>query len=212
MTTLKRLAVMLLAATISLPGVYAEEEAVEERTGSRFRPGDKVKIQVWREEEVSGEYQLDSYGDLRLPLVGDVPAAGLTSDALSDTLEERYSAYIKNPMIIVTPMFRVTILGAVKMPGSYWVSGAENVMDLIAMAGGLAEKAVMERTKITRGEEVFVVNAAQYIRTGKTLGDIGVQSGDIVVVPRSRWPNWSELAVILSTIALGWSLYNSIKD
>jgi polysaccharide export outer membrane protein len=209
MMTIRRVAVLILAVAVALPGICSTEE---ERTGSRFRAGDKVKIQIWREEDVSGEYQLDSYGDLRLPLVGDVPAAGLTADALADTLEERYSAYIKSPMIIVTPMFRVTILGAVKMPGSYWVSGAENVMDLIAMAGGLAEKAVMERTKITRGEEVIVVNAAQYIRTGKTLGDIGVQSGDIVVVPRSRWPNWSELAVILSTIALGWSLYNSIQD
>jgi polysaccharide export outer membrane protein len=205
----RRLAVMLLTVVLAFPGFCAEENGPSE---SHFRPGDKVVIRVWRQEDISGEYQLNSYGGLKLPLVGEVPAAGLTADALTDTLVERYSAYIKNPMIIVTPMFRVTILGAVKMPGSYWVSGAENVTDLIAMAGGLAEKAVMERTKITRGEEVIVVNAAQYIRTGRTLEDIGIQSGDIVVVPRSRWPNWSELAVILSTIALGWSLYNSIKD
>jgi polysaccharide export outer membrane protein len=205
----KRLAVVLLSVVTALPGFSTEEEASRV---SRFRPGDKVVVRVWRQEDLSAEYQLDSHGELQLPLVGEVTAAGLTADALTDTLIARYSAYIKNPMIVVTPMFRVTILGAVKMPGSYWVSGAENVTDLIAMAGGLAEKAVMERTKITRGEEVIVVNAAQYIRTGKTLGDIGIQSGDIVVVPRSRWPNWSELAVILSTIALGWSLYNSIRD
>ena len=206
---MKRLAVILLTVVLALPGFCAEEDAGDE---SRFRAGDKVIIRVWRQEDLSGEYQLDSSGDLRLPLVGEIATAGLTADALTDTLVERYSDFIKSPMIIVIPMFRVTILGAVKMPGSYWVSGAENVTDLIAMAGGLAEKAVMERTKITRGEEVLVVNAAQYIRTGKTLDDIGIQSGDIVVVPRSRWPNWSELAVILSTIALGWSLYNSIKD
>lgn len=205
----RKLAIVLLTVTVALPVAYCEEDL---KTESRFRPGDKVNIRVWRQEDISGEYQLDADGDLRLPLIGEVVAGGLTADALTDTLVARYSDYIKSPMIIVIPMFRVTILGAVKMPGSYWVSGAENVTDLIAMAGGLAEKAVMERTKITRGEEVLVVNAAQYIRTGKTLDDIGIQSGDIVVVPRSRWPNWSELAVILSTVALGWSLYNSIKD
>lgn len=199
---------LLLLVSLILPQSYAGEVSDEE---SRFRPGDKVKVMVWRQEDISGEYQLGSDGCLRMPLISRVAAEGLTADALTDTLVERYSTYIKNPMIIVTPMFRVTILGAVKMPGSYWVSGSENVTDLIAMAGGLAEKAVMERTKITRGEKVIVVNAAQFIRTGKSLQDIGIRSGDIVVVPRSRWPNWSELAVILSTVALGWSLYNSIK-
>jgi protein involved in polysaccharide export with SLBB domain len=205
----KRLAALFMVFCIALP-LGATEEI--ERKESAFRPGDKVKILIWRQEDITGEYQLDFDGELRLPLVGKVPAQGLTADALTDTLVSRYSAFIKNPMIMVTPRFRVTILGAVKMPGSYWVSGAENVTDLIAMAGGLAEKAAMERTKVTRGNKVIVVNAAQYIRTGKTLDDIGIQSGDIVVVPRSRWPNWSELAVILSTVALGWSLYNSIKD
>ena len=204
-----RLAALLLVVGLILPPSQAEETS---DSGGSFNPGDKVKVMIWRQEDITGEYQIGVDGNLRMPLVGSVPASGLTGDALTDTLVVRYSAYIKNPQIIVIPMFRVTILGSVKMPGSYWVSGSEKVTDLIAMAGGLGQKAVMEKTKITRGDQVITVNAAEFLRTGKTFGDIGIQSGDIVVVPRSRWPNWSEWAVILSTVALGWSLYNSIKD
>lgn len=203
-----RLAALLLVVGLILPPTQAEETSDQ---GSTFNPGDKVKVMMWRQKDITGEYQISADGNLRMPLVGAVPASGLPVDALVDTLVAYYSAYIKNPQIIVIPMFRVTILGAVKMPGSYWVSGSEKVTDLIAMAGGLGGKAVMEKTKITRGDKVIVVNAAEFLRAGKTLGDIGVQSGDIVVVPRSRWPNWSEWALILSTVALGWSLFNSIK-
>ena len=203
-----RLAIVALVVGLILPPSHAEETS---NLGGTFNPGDKVRVMMWRQKDITGEYQIGVDGGLRMPLVGSVPASGLTGDALTDTLVARYSVYIKNPQIIVIPMFRVTILGAVKMPGSYWVSGSEKVTDLIAMAGGLGQKAVMERTKITRGDQVIMVNAVEFLRTGKSFGDIGVQSGDIVVVPRSRWPNWSEWAVILSTVALGWSLYNSIN-
>ncbi|MFQ5906051.1 MAG: polysaccharide biosynthesis/export family protein [bacterium] len=208
MKVLRRFAVFVLVAGLTFPSLRAEEPPKEEST---FRPGDKVQVMVWRQEEITGEYQIGVNGAVKMPLIGSVLASGLTVDAFTDTLVACYSAFIKKPMITVIPMFRVTILGAVRIPGSYWVSGSETVTDLIAMAGGLAEKAVMEKTKITRDGEVLVVNAAQFARSGKTLGDIGIQSGDIVVVPKSRWPNWTEWAVILSTIALGWSLYNSIK-
>ena len=204
-----RLAALLLVVGLILPPTQAEETSNQSST---FNPGDKVKVMMWRQKDITGEYQIGADGNLRMPLVGSVPASGLSVDALTDTLVAHYSAYIKNPQIILIPMFRVTILGAVKMPGSYWVSGSEKVTDLIAMAGGLGRKAVTEKTRITRGDKVIVVNTAEFLRAGKTLGDIGVQSGDIVVVPRSRWPNWSEWALILSTVALGWSLYNSIKD
>jgi polysaccharide export outer membrane protein len=203
-----RLAILLLVVGLILPPVQAEEASNQ---GGTFRPGDKVKVMMWRQKDITGEYQIAVDGELRMPLIGSVRASGLTANALTDTLVVHYSTYIKNPQIIVIPMFRVTILGAVKMPGSYWVSGSEKVTDLIAMAGGLGQKAVMEKTKITRDGQVIMVNAAEFLRTGKTFGDIGVHSGDIVVVPRSRWPNWSEWAVILSTVALGWSLYNSIN-
>lgn len=209
MRAYRKLAVFLFVAGLILPASQAEETS---NSGGTFKPGDKVKVMMWREKDITGEYQIGVDGILRMPLVGSVLASGLTGDALTDTLVAHYSAYIKNPQIIVIPMFRVTILGSVKMPGSYWVSGSETVTDLIAMAGGLGQKAVMEKTKITRGDQVITVNAVEFLRTGKTFGDIGVQSGDIVVVPRSRWPDWSEWAVILSTVALGWSLYNSIKD
>lgn len=208
MKGLGSLAILLLVVVPILAPLQAEEISDQ---SSKFNPGDKVKIMMWRQQEMTGEYRIGVDGNLKMPLIGSVPASGLTVDGLTDTLIAYYSAYIKNPQIIVIPMFRVAILGCVKMPGSYWVSGSEKVTDLIAMAGGLQGKAVLEKTKITRGEQVIIVDAAEFLRTGRTFGDIGIQSGDIVMVPRSRWPNWTEWAVILSTVALGWSLYNTIK-
>jgi polysaccharide export outer membrane protein len=178
---------------------------------SVFHAGDRMRIWMWRHEDLSGEFQVRQDGALFLPLVGDVIAEGLTVSQLEKSLSLAYSTYLRNPHIMVTPFFRVTILGAVKIPGSYTVSGTERITDLIAMAGGLDNKAVIKKTQVTRGDEVLTINVNQAIQAEKTLKELGIQSGDIVIVPKSRWPSLREWSLILSTVALGVTLYNTFN-
>jgi polysaccharide export outer membrane protein len=179
---------------------------------SVFHAGDKLMIWMWRHEDLSGEFQVREDGTLFLPLVGDITAEGLTVQQLEKSLTEAYSTYLRNPHVLVTPFFRVTILGAVKIPGSYTVSGTEKITDLIAMAGGLDDKAVIKKTQVTRGNEVLTINVNHAIQAEKTLKELGIQSGDIVIIPKSRWPSLREWSLILSTLALGVTLYNAFKD
>ena len=178
---------------------------------SVFHAGDRVTILIWRHEDLSGEFQVRADGNLFLPLVGEVKTAGLTVTQLEKSLFEYFSTFLRNPQVMVSPLFRVTILGAVKVPGSYSVNGTERVTDLIAMAGGLVDKAVIEKTQVTRGEEVITINVNQAIQAEKTLEEVGIQSGDIVLVPKSRWPSLREWSLILSTLALGVTLFTTFK-
>ena len=179
---------------------------------SVFHAGDKLMIRMWRHDDLSGEFQVRENGALFLPLVGEVEAEGLTVKQLEKSLSQAYSTYVRNPQIMVTPFFRVTILGAVKIPGSYTVSGSERITDLIAMAGGLDNKAVIKKTQVTRGDEVLTINVNHAIQAEKTLKELGIQSGDIVIVPKSRWPSLREWSLILSTLALGVTLFGAFKN
>jgi len=187
-----------------VPCSSANEESV-------FHAGDKISIWIWRHDDLSGEFQVRPDGALFLPLVGEIKAEGLTVSQMEKRLALAYSEYLRDPQIMVTPFFRVTILGAVKIPGSYTVSGTEKITDLIAMAGGLEEKAVIKKTQVTRGNQVLTINVSQAIQAEKTLKELGIQSGDIVIIPKSRWPSLREWSLLLSTIALGVALFNAFK-
>ena len=174
---------------------------------SVFHAGDNLTIRIWRHGDLSGDFQVRPNGNLVLPLVGEVKAEGLTVTQLEKSLSEAFSKYLRNPQVMVSPRFRVTILGAVKVPGSYTVSGSERITDLIAMAGGLQDKAVIEKTQVTRGNEVLTITVSQAIQAEKTLEEVGIRSGDIVLVPKSRWPSLREWSLLLSTFALGVTLF-----
>src|SRR5947207_1995317 len=66
------------------------------------RPGDVIRVWIWREQDYSGEFPVDARGTAVLPLLGEVRVPGKTAEQLSDTLHDAYRKYLKNPSIQVT--------------------------------------------------------------------------------------------------------------
>ena len=120
----------------------------------RLGPGDKLAIEVFEVAELSGPAVVDVAGAIRLPLVGEVKATGLTARELEDALEARYGDnLLENPQITVAVEdFRsqpVSIVGEVAEPGVYQLQGRRRLLEVLAMAGGLTEH-VGETITITR--------------------------------------------------------------
>ena len=108
-------------------------------------PGDKVRVTVFGEADLSGEYQVDGSGMVRLPLIGTLRAAGYTAPGLERWITSALAdGYLKNPRVNVEiatyrPFY---IIGAVNRPGQYAYVDHMNALNAVALAGGFTDQAV----------------------------------------------------------------------
>jgi polysaccharide biosynthesis/export protein len=103
-------------------------------------PEDQLTIVALDADELSKTWRVNSSGDLDLPMVGKVHAAGLTSEQLEKTLDEGLQRYIRNPQVTVyVSEFQsqpITLAGAVHRPGTYQIEGSKTLMAAIMLGGG----------------------------------------------------------------------------
>lgn len=137
---------------------------------------DKVRITVFSEPQLSGEYAVSGDGELSLPLVGTVPVAGKTTGEASRAIETLLgNGYLRNPHVSVEisvyrPFF---ILGEVKSPGQYPYANGLTVTNAIATAQGFTPRARKKYVLIRRfgeqTEQEFVLTPDLRVRPGDTI-------------------------------------------
>lgn len=135
-------------ATDSLGPATAEEQqaliASAKMTSPVLQAGEKLKITVFGEDRLTGDYQIDPAGSLSLPLAGTVKAAGLGKRELEQRLAAKFRGeYLRDPKVTVdVEDFRpFYILGEIAKPGEYPYKGGLDVMSAIALAGGSTYRA-----------------------------------------------------------------------
>ncbi len=149
-----------------------------------LRPGDMLQISVWPDNSLSGEFAVEETGYVYLPFLGSVQVAGMSLDRLRAQLREGYSEVMKEPVVTVTPVFRVGVLGAVQRPGVQVVNPTHSLLDVITMSGGFASTADAERVRIVRASRVIEIDAQRALEEGADLAELTLQSGDKIVVPQ----------------------------
>jgi polysaccharide export outer membrane protein len=163
-------------------------------------PEDKLTIRVFEVKDLSFDNeQVDASGQIMLPLVGKVTAAGKTTDQLEDEISHRLEKYLQAPQVTVSiaesASQKVTVEGNVKNPGVYQVKGHTTLMQAVAMAGGPDDEADTHKVAVIRLDSGIRKAATvdyQAIKEGKA-GDPLIQGDDVVVVGESRskmiWAN-----------------------
>jgi protein involved in polysaccharide export with SLBB domain len=126
---------------------YQPQAAFAGRAGYDYvlGPGDKLRLTVFGETDLSGEFTIDGSGFARLPLIGQVHAAGTTSQQLEAVIGSALSqGYLKSPRVSVevTTYRPFYIIGAVNRPGQYPYVDHMNALNAIALAGGFTSGAV----------------------------------------------------------------------
>ncbi len=155
----------------------------------RLVPGDKLRIEVYKDAQLSQSLQVRPDGKVTLPLVGDVTAEGRTAIELRDALVTSLKEYNTNPVVTVIvvetvpPMFYV--MGEVNAPGSLPLKGQVTVMQALAMAGGFKDFAKTNRILVQRkgpaGISTLKFNYSDAVKgRGQT---IYLKPGDTVIVP-----------------------------
>jgi polysaccharide biosynthesis/export protein len=157
----------------------------------RIGPEDVLQVAVWDNAALSRTGPVRPDGRITLPLLNDVPAAGLTPVELREELLRLLSAYMPHPEVSVTVTevrsFKVTVIGQVPKPDRYELKSAATVMDLLAMAGGFTEFASRSRVVVLRstgGKTERIPFDYEKVRGGDA-GQVNfqVRPGDIVLVP-----------------------------
>lgn len=130
--------------------------------GYALGSGDKLRVIVFGEDDLGGEYVVDDNGFVRLPLIGQVSAGGRTVKQLEEDIAKQLgSRYLKDPRVSIEVVSHrpFYIIGEVNKPGEYPFVAGMSVLNAVAMAGGYTyranESVVYIRHKGAQDEEKF---------------------------------------------------------
>lgn len=157
---------------------------------------DMVSVSVWRNPELSVVVPVRPDGRISVPLVGDVPAAGMTPQAVAANIQEALATYVRDPKVAVILtelrsheyLSRVRVTGAVEKPVSLPHRQGMTVLDAVLAAGGITEFAAPNRTVLYRrngsgSETSYPVKLDAILKSGELATNYPVMPGDIVTVP-----------------------------
>jgi polysaccharide export outer membrane protein len=184
------------AAPASVPAPAEAPAAAEAPTAAgRSSPApyqigahDTLDIIVWGEDRVSGPVQVRPDGMITVALVGDVPAAGMTPEALSESIRTGLSRFIDSPNVVVrvaaTGSRRYFIIGNVRAPGAYDLRADQTFLQALSVAGGFTDFASRGAVRIIRQSGGPLPDRIDYnaVVSGDAP-DIRLEPNDTIVVP-----------------------------
>jgi polysaccharide export outer membrane protein len=138
------------------PSAFAQGSGANPSQEYILGPGDKLKVTVFGNEDLTGETEVDPGGQITLPLIQQVPAVGKTINQLEEEIRHRLSPdFVKNPRLSIEVLnYRpFYIIGEVKNPGSYPFVASMSVVNAIALAGGYTYRANKDEVMITRASD-----------------------------------------------------------
>jgi polysaccharide export outer membrane protein len=142
---------------------------------------------VWREPELSGPAIVRPDGQITMPLIGDVQAAGLTPLEMGARVTEKLSQFVTRPEVIVSVQAvrskRYYVTGEVLRSGAFPLVVPTTVLEAVTLAGGFREFANTKNITVLRGGKKFRFNYKDVIK-GKNLSqNIPLENGDYIIVP-----------------------------
>jgi polysaccharide biosynthesis/export protein len=176
-------------APVGTIGASSSRSTADTSSDYRLVSGDKLRIEVYKDTQLSQSLQIRPDGKITLPLVGDVPAAGRTSTELRDSIAGSLKEYITNPVVTVIVVETVPpvyyVVGEVNQPGPQTLTGQVTVLQALAAAGGFKDFAKTKDIRIQRkssaGMTTLRFNYKEAING--EVKPMYLQPGDTIIVP-----------------------------
>lgn len=178
-----------------IPGVDDAEGLEQSAEVYQIGVADQLQIIVWRNSELSISVPVRPDGKISVPLVGDIVAAGHTSEDLAKEITSELENYIRTPQVtvIVTSavsaeyLSRVRVIGAVGRPMSIPYRKGMTVLDVVLLAGGVTPFASANKAKLYRvseqGTKVYTLNLNDMLKKGDVKTNYLLKPLDIITVP-----------------------------
>jgi polysaccharide export outer membrane protein len=175
------------------PEKKAAEAAASPGTEAEYKigPQDVVRIDVWKEPDISRTIPVRPDGKISLPLLNDVQAAGLTSLQLANAIHDGLMKYLTSPQVTVTVTEinsrRVYVTGEVNRAGSMPLLPNMTALQALSGAGGFTQFAKIKGIYVLRtegGRQVkYPFNYKEVVKGNHPEQNIPLLSGDVIVVP-----------------------------
>lgn len=145
--------------------------------------GDVIRIEVWRNKELSGDFPIAADGSITHPLYRELRVAGVPLPIVEQQVRSFLSRYESNPSFVIFPLIRVIVAGEVRQPNIYTVPPGTTVAQVIAMAGGAADRGRLDRVQLLRRSGSMMLDIT---RPEAGAAGVEVNSGDQIIVGRRR--------------------------
>ena len=176
-----------------LPAVGSPAKPTTDRAATsadyRLVAGDKLRIEVYKDPQLSQNLQVRPDGRITLPLLGDVMAAGDTPTGLREKITSAYKEYMTNPVVTVIVVEAqpqtVSVMGEVNNPGVQPLKYPMTVIDALAIAGGFKDfantKNIMIKRTTAAGVQTIKFDYKKAINSDSK--PVYLQPGDVIIVP-----------------------------
>jgi len=194
MTTLKvklLLALVLCLTAAAVPAGAADTAGPAAEQDYVIGPGDVLEISVWKEEALTKLVTVLPDGKIQFPLIGEAMASGWTVAQLKKEIETRLARYVPDPVLSVSVYqmnsLNIYVVGKVNKPGRFALNANADVLQALAMAGGLNSFAKRSQIKVFRKKDgktkIFDFDYDDVTDGEKLEQNIQLVRGDVIVVP-----------------------------
>jgi polysaccharide biosynthesis/export protein len=197
----------LIAFAASVAASSAAHPQASDPSNAPLKPGDRLLIKIWLDTAFADTVRIDETGAAMLPRLGPMHITDLASRGIADSVRRAYTRVTRTPSIEVTPLRRVTVLGEVKLPATYFMETGTTLREAIALAGGVTDIGALKYLIVMRDSARFALDNWQ-----RRADDISiVRSGDVLWVDREPWLKRNIFSVISGLGVLFSVLYTATR-
>ncbi|MCW5830604.1 MAG: polysaccharide biosynthesis/export family protein [Deltaproteobacteria bacterium] len=198
----RKIIILALAMVFGSAGLFADRaHAADAGESYRIGPQDRLQITVWREADLTGEFEVSSQGVLQFPLLGQIKAAGRTTQSLDDEITRKLAeSYLVDPIVTVSVASyrsqKVYVFGSVKRPGLFFLDEDPSILKVLLEAGGPEAGGTLTGDVVRLGDspereggtpvEIRRVDLSALFTRGDLSQNLRLRSGDIVFVRTAR--------------------------
>jgi len=165
-----------------LAALVARPSAARAQADSVFlRPGDVIRLAVFRQPEFTGEFPVGPDGTIQHPLLADVNVVGVPRAVIHERLRTALSRYMRDPDFVFNFLYRVAVGGEVRLPNLLNLSPETTIAQAVAAAGGLSEFGRMDRVHLYRDGHDIALNLQS---PTPEVAAMRIHSGDQIAVGR----------------------------
>lgn len=180
--------------------------AASQAAAAMLRPGDAVRVTVWRQPDLSGEFAVGTDGTLSHPLYRDVQVVGIPLPDVEARLRAFLLQFEANPRFVVEPLFRVAVGGEVGRPNLYYLRPGTSISQAVALAGGPTERGRWDRIRLLRDARELRYD----LTTPSAQTTLLIASGDQILVERRHATFRDFLGPVITVVGATAAVLNAV--
>lgn len=216
------LVILLSAHLVTSANCFSQSKYFSGGKSYTFQPGDGIRLKVWQlvpqsaesspASKLSDDYTIDGDGYALFPLIGRLKVRGMTAERLIETLKDKYSPFLREPVIYATPLIRIILNGAFQRPGAYRVKYNSSLWELVEEGEGPTTDCDLSKLRVERGNRVVITDLLSEFEKGYSINEIGIQSGDQVIAPKKSSFDFEIIRDYLTFFMTSYIFYLRVKD